>query len=1178
MAFNYTLTFDQLNQIEQPSVILCSRDQHKYGEIFPVTDLRITLNLNAPHEISFSTPHFYHGKKNHLWDKIKDLRCVFIEKFGYFELYISQSSSTDEVKAVTGKSIEVELGQIFLRDFQINDIDDDSYEDYTEIISFYNPLEPSRSLLHKTLEKAPAWTIGHVDRLLWTMQRQFSVDNVSIYDFLTGEVAEQFHCIVLFDCFNRTVNVYDLDTYGEQTAIYIDRENFAHEITLEAEAGEIKNCFKVIGGEGIDIREVNPNGTDYIWSLSSLNREDMSSELLSRLDDYDNAYSSKTKEYEAVMAEIHDTLSVIAKLYQQKPVSEEESTDLTKCGLTELNQRLSAKQNVEDVYKTAGYGDPDSDSYETVYLPNHEAILELEAEIAVRKAQIQAAGSEYQTAVEKRKAIQDYLDLEKWLGKELWLELSLYRREDTYENTTYEEEENTTQLERFEMERDLMEEAAAKLRDISNPLYKATAKLDNLLADRELQQHHIGDFTIGNFIQLGNEEDEIMRIRVISISIDFHSLHDITVDFSEMKNISGILSDAQSVLDQAATAATSYSAVMRQYDKNKDNLTFVQNVLKDGLDASLVSIANSSDQELTLSGRGLLGRKWNPEKSAYEDEQIHVINNSIVMTDDAWKSCRLALGKIFYNGTYSYGLLADLLVGSLVISEKMHIENESGSFLVDENGARITDLDLTVANDTNTLKISPAQNEIFSIYKGEDRQVYIDTAGNAHFAGDITGSTGTFSGSINVNDLFTVDSHGTVYAQSGLFRGEVEADSGYIGQVSITQWGLNGGFIQAETFYSSNTSYNGTYWGSNYTSISGGNIHVSGSGNYIKNEGSFPYDDSSEAYGSATIKNGTVLIYGPNAYVRGRTYGAGGYHKLIGISSGGNLIIGDPPGSSGYQGSEEPTSMGVPGKLPVLIYGSSLKFNDQDILGSSSGSGIRAGWSSSTILNWVENASGNGAYYRFTNTPASGNLITDIATTNYVQQYTSKHAITSNNISNYLSGYAAPSLYGLGFNIDGSECYPIANAPSAFASAKYVRNKIDASDQRLKESITDLYRLDQIVSKYMSLRPVSYKFKHGISEYTGKEKLGFIAQEVKSIFSTEEYDIAKLQNAEADYKKFTGETAYGLDYNSFHALHVFMNQKHETEIAQLKTETLTLNNHILMLENRLLKLEELINA
>ena len=112
----------------------------------------------------------------------------------------------------------------------------------------------------------------------------------------------------------------------------------------------------------------------------------------------------------------------------------------------------------------------------------------------------------------------------------------------------------------------------------------------------------------------------------------------------------------------------------------------------------------------------------------------------------------------------------------------------------------------------------------------------------------------------------------------------------------------------------------------------------------------------------------------------------------------------------------------------------------------------------------------------------------------------------------------------------------------------------------------------------MSLRPVSYKFKHGISEYTGKEKLGFIAQEVKSIFSTEEYDIAKLQNAEADYKKFTGETAYGLDYNSFHALHVFMNQKHETEIAQLKTETLTLNNHILMLENILLKLEELINA
>ena len=96
---------------------------------------------------------------------------------------------------------------------------------------------------------------------------------------------------------------------------------------------------------------------------------------------------------------------------------------------------------------------------------------------------------------------------------------------------------------------------------------------------------------------------------------------------------------------------------------------------------------------------------------------------------------------------------------------------------------------------------------------------------NSHFKGDITGSTGTFSGllsggSINIgNGTFTVDKYGNMYASSGSFSGTLNGADG---------------------------TFSGTLYGND---IIGANI----SGSVFKTTGS-----SDGFTGTVTIKDGTI--------------------------------------------------------------------------------------------------------------------------------------------------------------------------------------------------------------------------------------------------------------------------------------------------------------------------------
>lgn len=336
-------------------IILGNRNLEKFGEIVNIPADSITYHpqFNAVDELSFNIYRERNGEIENLWNKIIDFKTVYVKEFDeWFEISVStDESEINTKKVVTAKSLcEAELGQVILYDVEINTEDDIAREEYTEPTIFYNPNKKSCSLLNRLLEKAPGYTIAHVDETLLNIQRSFSIDGTSIYDFLTSTLSQEIGCIFLFDSNTRSIYVYDMETcclscdyrsedsftvcpkcggtilhepYGKDTSIFIDKNNLGSDIQLTSETDNIKNCFRVIGGDDLinaTLKNINPNGSNYIYYFNKDTMSDMPCELQSKIKSYDelvNEYSNnKSFSLEASLVKrYNDIIEYIKKYY-----------------------------------------------------------------------------------------------------------------------------------------------------------------------------------------------------------------------------------------------------------------------------------------------------------------------------------------------------------------------------------------------------------------------------------------------------------------------------------------------------------------------------------------------------------------------------------------------------------------------------------------------------------------------------------------------------------------------------------------------------------------------------------------------------------------------------------------------------------------------------------------------
>lgn len=401
------------------------------------------------------------------------------------------------------------------------------------------------------------------------------------------------------------------------------------------------------------------------------------------------------------------------------------AAELKKYCLNSLNIFHSACQSCMDILIEQGVAEDSNIYYSDMYVPYYQRLYIIEDEIALRESEIAIIEGKYdsdgfietegvQSAISKvRSFIQNQLDFEAFIGTSLWYEFIAYRREDVYRNENY-ISDGLNNAELLNNALEFISVAQNEIYKSANLQHSISATLKNLLVMKEFSKI-VDYFEIGNWIRLKVDES-IYKLRLINYQIDFENLNNIQVEFSDVKKVANGYSDIESILAQAKDMSSSYETVSRQAGQGEKSNKRLDNWVNDGLALTQLKIVNSAEnQNVTFDEHGLLCREYSPITDEYDDCQTKIINNGIYTTNDGWKTSKAGVGKFIYydpkTNQYveAYGVIADAIVGNIILSKEVGIYNEDGSITLNQNGFTLTTND---ADDSDAKNVFTIQKEV----------------------------------------------------------------------------------------------------------------------------------------------------------------------------------------------------------------------------------------------------------------------------------------------------------------------------------------------------------------------------------------------------------------------------------------------------------------------------------
>lgn len=441
------------------------------------------------------------------------------------------------------------------------------------------------------------------------------------------------------------------------------------------------------------------------------------------------------------------------------------------------------------------WANKDPDLYRNIYEPHYRKLYFVKNEIKVRKAEI-AAIAAFRDEIETYKnEIQEALNFEKFLGDELWLDFIAYRREDTYTNSGY-VSDGLTNGELYTFALEFIDVAKKDIFKSATLQHSISATLKNLLAMKEFAPL-TNYFEVGNWIQV-KVDGIVYRLRLIDYEINFDSLENIAITFSDVKKVATGVTDTQDILDQAATMATSYGALMRQSGQNAKSSEQLDDWVNKGMALTKMKIIDSAEnQNITWDSHGLLCREYLPITDTYNEKQLKIINKGLYLTDDNWETSKAGIGNFtFYNpmtGQFeqSYGVIADTLVGNLILGENVGIYNTENSITMDENGLIIT------SNGTG----DTANSVVFQIQRKQIAEdgteltipaMFVDSDGNLVLNGTIRINSSADTNVSTLDDLtdtsrWTDQINNAVHTEAQIIYNEIDAKYNTILQETTAQ-------------------------------------------------------------------------------------------------------------------------------------------------------------------------------------------------------------------------------------------------------------------------------------------------------------------------------------------------------------------------------------------------------
>lgn len=311
------INFSKIDLKKRPTFILRNLNGDAIGVLQNVLNPHGSFNYNDMSKIEFEFPSQINGEKVSEYDLLTGMRVIDVQNYGQFILQNPKETDNGviKIKECTAYSLEYEL-----TDKEIN-LEEGTY-------CFWNPFTPDSSILGIIIESVPSWSIGTVSNDLIGKYRTFSVNGKSVYDWMRSDLQEKYECIFDFDTYSRKINVRSIKDIVSTKATYLSTENLIKEIEISEDTDNLITALDVYGADGVDIRSVNPMGTNRIYNLDAyMNNKYFSDDMVTKWNAWKNTFASYQQPYYQL---------IVAQNMQISRYTTEESA------LTELNSELKA--------------------------------------------------------------------------------------------------------------------------------------------------------------------------------------------------------------------------------------------------------------------------------------------------------------------------------------------------------------------------------------------------------------------------------------------------------------------------------------------------------------------------------------------------------------------------------------------------------------------------------------------------------------------------------------------------------------------------------------------------------------------------------------------------------------------------------------------------------------------
>lgn len=955
------INFANIDVTERPQLVLQTADDRIIRPLGYALNIALALKYNEISELTFDYPATDNGLAVVGYEELTGMRIIDVHGYGKFSINKVELTNDGirEIKRITAYSLEHEFTRkkIYIENGTYN---------------FWNPLAPGGTILQIIVEYMPTWRIGVVDSTLIGKYRTFDESNDNAYEFIKNTLQSTYNCIFDFDTYNRTINVRDVSNMPITEPVYLSLNNLLKELTISEEADDVITCLDVNGADGVDIREVNPTGSNKIYNIDYfLSDDNFDAEIR-------DAWESWRTDFDAAQQGYY-SLSVTKALYTMQYVTEN-------AAVVTLNGELSSLQNLQSVYIEAiASGINKQAELNDI---NSQIIMKSQ-QIASKKAVVDAIWQEIVALTTEQESTKASLNFSNYFSEEQILALNKYFKEDIIQDSTFvsatvqsytssdisqnattlsfsitdadvkiiynnQNKElitvrggtlngtfdshpinasvisasiesrhsdgnlimslylsagsiysikdgslitfpsacvtvsggttvihtpdftldpdvpgawatgssvtvggyncsifftrNTTEYEQRTIEWELYDYGLDCLEKVAWPSYSFSVDSINFLA--------IDDFIdfkkhleFGQKIYLDLGHGKVITPLLIAVNVNFDDIANFSLEFGDRYTASDSVYSLVDMVSEGVSAGKSldfskftYSAFV---DSGAD--TRVKEFMDSALDVSKNAILSSEGQAVSWDSSGIHLRKWNDALSEYLPEQIRMINNSIVFTNDGWNSAKMAIGKfVDINLGEMWGVVAPALVGTLLAGENLVIESQKqdGSvavFKVDASGASLHNSTFDLYGNTGgRINLDPLfgliggkQSDLFEYDTTTGQPVGVKTKN-----GDAVTALSHLSNNDEPNAKFWIDMNGdsyykgTVYATDGVFKGTVYAHDGeFSGIIKATDLMFYSGGSLKTLLSESKNKIDADYLNLLGLDVGNGNLTIDSSGN-----------------------------------------------------------------------------------------------------------------------------------------------------------------------------------------------------------------------------------------------------------------------------------------------------------------------------------------------------------